>query len=167
MVNNNNKILKVIFKIMSVFQENVGCDMCEPYGTPGQMYACDVKTFSENAEDTLQNQNQNQVEVVVNDDKPKLSPAERLYERHLINVKKYQHKNPEKMKLKAKRYMEELKKDKEKYDLFLEKRRDYYTNVVKPKKEKKIVAAREALTVVSRAQGVRADMWTTETTDTR
>ena len=76
-----------------------------------------MKTFIENAEDTLQNQNQNQVQVVVNDDKPKLSAAERLYERHLINVKKYQHKNPEKMKLKAKRYMEELKKDKEKYDL--------------------------------------------------
>ena len=105
----------------------------------------EVKTFSENAEDTLQNQNQNQVQVVVNDDKPKLSAAERLYERHLINVKKYQHKNPEKMKLKAKRYMEELKKDKEKYDLFLEKRRDYYINVVKPKKEKKIVEAHEAL----------------------
>ena len=82
----------------------------------------EVKTFSENAEDTLQNQNQ--VKVVVNDDKPKLSAAERLYERHLINVKKYQHKNPEKMKLKAKRYMEELKKDKEKYDLFLKVHRN-------------------------------------------
>ena len=44
----------------------------------------EVKTFSENAEDTLQNQDF-QVEVVVNDDKPKLSAAERLYERHLIN----------------------------------------------------------------------------------
>ena len=104
----------------------------------------EVKTCSENAKDPLQNKDF-AVEVVVNDDKPKLSAAERLYERHLINVKKYQHKNPEKMKLKAKRYMEELKKDKEKYDLFLEKRRDYYTNVVKPKKEKKIVAAHEAL----------------------
>ena len=105
----------------------------------------EVKTFSENAEDTLQNQNQNQVQVVVNDDKPKLSAAERLYERHLINVKRYQHKNPEKMKLKAKRYMEELKKDKEKYELFLEKRRNYYINVVKRKREKRLVEAHEAL----------------------
>mgnify|MGYP003643967901 CR=1 FL=1 len=86
-----------------------------------------------------------EVEVVVNDDKPKLSAAERLYERHLINVKKYQHKNPEKMKLKAKTYMVNLKKDKEKYELFLEKRRNYYINVVKPKKEKKLVEAHDAL----------------------
>jgi len=74
-----------------------------------------------------------------------VTAAERLYERHLINVKKYQHKNPVKMKLKAKRYMEELKKDKEKYEIFLEKRRDYYINVVKPKREKKLAEAHEAL----------------------
>ena len=95
----------------------------------------EVNTFSNNS--TMETNDSPPAKVV--------TAAERLYERHLINVKKYQHKNPEKMKLKAKRYMEELKKDKEKYDLFLEKRRDYYTNVVKPKKEKKIVAAHEAL----------------------
>ena len=82
-----------------------------------------------------------------NDPRPAklVTAAERLYERHLINVKKYQHKNPEKMKLKAKRYMEELKKDKEKYGIFLEKRRDYYINVVKPKREKRLAEAHEAL----------------------
>ena len=101
----------------------------------------EVKTFSK-----IEFENKDfQVEVVVNDDKPKLSAAERLYERHLINVKKYQHKNPEKMKLKAKTYMVNLKKDKGKYELFLEKRRNYYIDVVKPKKEKKLVEAHEAL----------------------
>tara|TARA_R110001606_G_scaffold374580_1_gene532423 strand:+ start:170 stop:505 length:336 start_codon:yes stop_codon:yes gene_type:complete len=101
----------------------------------------EVKTFSK-----IEFENKDfQVEVVINDDKPKLSAAERLYERHLINVKKYQHKNPEKMKLKAKTYMVNLKKDKGKYELFLEKRRNYYIDVVKPKKEKKLVEAHEAL----------------------
>ena len=41
----------------------------------------EVKTFSQNE---VENKDF-QVEVVVNDDKPKLSAAERLYERHLIN----------------------------------------------------------------------------------
>ena len=101
----------------------------------------ELKTFSK-----IEVKNQDfKVEVVVKDDKPKLSAAERLYERHLINVKKYQHKNPEKMKMKAKTYMVNLKKDKQKYELFLEKRRNYYINVVKPKKENKLVEAHEAL----------------------
>ena len=65
-----------------------------------------------------------------------LSPAEKLYQSHLINVKNYQRRNPEKMKAKAKQYMNKLKEDPEKYEIFLEKRRDYYNNVVKPKKEK-------------------------------
>tara|TARA_R110000803_G_scaffold86131_1_gene152501 strand:- start:1212 stop:1547 length:336 start_codon:yes stop_codon:yes gene_type:complete len=101
----------------------------------------ELETFSK-----IEVENQDfKVEVVVKDDKPKLSAAERLYERHLINVKRYQHKNPEKMKLKAKTYMVNLKKDKEKYELFLEKRRNYYIDVVKPKKENKLVEAHEAL----------------------
>ena len=101
----------------------------------------ELETFSK-----IEVENQDfKVEVVVKDDKPKLSAAERLYERHLINVKKYQHKNPEKMKLKAKTYMVNLKKDKEKYELFLEKRRNYYIDVVKPKKEKQLIEAHEAL----------------------
>ena len=101
----------------------------------------ELKTFSK-----IEVENQDfEVKVVVKDDKPKLSAAEKLYKRHLINVKKYQHKNPEKMKLKAKTYMVNLKKDKEKYELFLEKRRNYYIDVVKPKKENKLVEAHEAL----------------------
>jgi hypothetical protein len=41
--------------------------------------------------------------------------------------------------------MENLKKDTEKYELFLEKRRNYYCDVLKPKKQKKLEAAHEAL----------------------
>jgi len=75
----------------------------------------------------------------------KLSAAEKMYSRHLTNVKKYKKKNPEKMKLKAKIYRESLKKDKKKYDLFLEKRRNYYNNVYKLNKQNKLVEAHEAL----------------------
>ena len=74
-----------------------------------------------------------------------LSSAEKMYKRHLTNVKKYQHKNPEKMKEKAKRYMQKLKMDTVKYEVFLEKRRNYYLNVVKPKKQKLLEEAHEAL----------------------
>tara|TARA_R110000803_G_scaffold146702_1_gene212422 strand:- start:113 stop:445 length:333 start_codon:yes stop_codon:yes gene_type:complete len=100
----------------------------------------DLKTFSENAENEVQNEVQ-----TITKEEPKLSAAEKMYSRHLTNVKRYQHKNPEKMKLKAKRYMENLKKDTGKYILFLEKRRNYYLDVIKPKKEKKLEEAHEAL----------------------
>ena len=49
------------------------------------------------------------------------------------------------MKLKAKTYMENLKKDTKKYELFLEKRRNYYLDVIKPRKQKKLEEAHEAL----------------------
>jgi len=76
---------------------------------------------------------------------PCLSAAEKMYQRHLTNVKRYQHKNSERMKLKAKTYMENLKKDTKKYELFLEKRRNYYLDVIKPRKQKKLEEAHEAL----------------------
>ena len=85
----------------------------------------ELKTFSKNAEGTVEN---NDIEVVVVS--PRLSAAEKMYQRHLTNVKRYQHKNSERMKLKAKTYMENLKKDTVKYELFLEKRRNYYIDVI-------------------------------------
>ena len=54
---------------------------------------------------------------------------------HLDNVKRYQAKNKEKMRLKSSRYMERLKKDADRYEEYLEKRRNYYHSVVKPKRE--------------------------------
>ena len=37
-----------------------------------------------------------------------MSAAERMYSKHLCNVKKYQRNNPKKIKEKSKRYMEKL-----------------------------------------------------------
>ena len=84
-------------------------------------------------------------EVMVAPEPEKLSAAERMYSKHLRNVKKYQRNNPEKIKVKSKRYMVKLKEDKERYAAYLEKRRTYYNDVLKPKKEKKQVDAHEAL----------------------
>jgi hypothetical protein len=41
----------------------------------------------------------------VSEESPRLSAAEKMYQRHLTNVKRYQHKNSERMKLKAKTYI--------------------------------------------------------------
>jgi len=95
----------------------------------------EVNTFSNNS--TMETNDSPPAKVV--------TAAERLYERHLINVKRYQHKNPEKMRAKAKRYMDEIKKDEEKYKIYLEKRRDYYYEVTKPRKQKRLEEAHEAL----------------------
>tara|TARA_B110000967_G_C18735604_1_gene484922 strand:- start:281 stop:658 length:378 start_codon:yes stop_codon:yes gene_type:complete len=54
-----------------------------------------------------------------------LTAAERMYAKHLLNVKKYQQKNPDKMKVKSKRYMVKLKEDKVRYAEYLKKRRIY------------------------------------------
>ena len=75
----------------------------------------------------------------------KISAAERMYTKHLRNVKKYQQNNPEKIKVKSKRYMVKLKEDKERYAAYLKKRRIYYSNVLKPNKEKKQEEAHESL----------------------
>jgi hypothetical protein len=64
-----------------------------------------------------------------------ISPAERFYQRHLMYVKKYQQENKEKTAEKCKRYMEKVKAERpEKYEEIKQKRKDYYNNVVKPKK---------------------------------
>ena len=44
-------------------------------------------------------------------DTTRLSAAEKMCNRHLNNEKKYQYENPEKMKEKAKGYMQKLKND--------------------------------------------------------
>jgi len=54
---------------------------------------------------------------------------------HAENVKRYQAKNKEKMRLKSSRYMQKLVADPDRYEEYLEKRRNYYHSVVKPKRE--------------------------------
>jgi|TARA_R110001632_G_scaffold154191_2_gene272277 hypothetical protein len=77
-------------------------------------------------------------------DLPTESPAERMYKQHQANCKKYQQKNKEKMSAKQKKYIEGLKGDPEKYKTFLEKRRNYYKDVLKPRKEQKLEEAHES-----------------------
>ena len=63
-----------------------------------------------------------------------LTPAEKLYKTHLKNVSLYQKRNPDKIKIKCKRYLDNMKQNHpEKYQEKLQKQRDYYKNVRKPK----------------------------------
>ena len=65
-----------------------------------------------------------------------LSPAEKFYALHLKNVSNYQKKYPEKCREKNKRYFDNVKeKSPEKYKEMLNRKRDYYLNVIKPKKD--------------------------------
>jgi hypothetical protein len=65
-----------------------------------------------------------------------LTPAERMYQNHLKNVKTYQKKNPEKMREKCKKYNEKIKlENPDKYQETLSKKKEYYLNVRKPKLE--------------------------------
>lgn len=65
-----------------------------------------------------------------------LSPAEKMYKNHLRQVSLYQKRYPEKMRLKCKKYNENLKKmNPEKYEALLQQKRDYYYNVTKPKQK--------------------------------
>ena len=64
------------------------------------------------------------------------SPAERMYQNHLKNVAKYQRCNPVKLREKQSRYLAKLKSDPTRHEQFLQKRRDYYKNVLKPRTSK-------------------------------
>lgn len=76
---------------------------------------------------------------------PNLTAAEKMYQSHLKNVANYQKKNPQKVKEKQTRYLAKMRNDPEKYDAFLAKRRAYYKDVLKPRKEQRIEEAREQL----------------------
>jgi hypothetical protein len=57
-----------------------------------------------------------------------------FYEKHLKRVSDYQKANPSKCREKCKRYNDKLKTENpEKYATMLEKKRQYYLNVRKPK----------------------------------
>ena len=72
---------------------------------------------------------------VENQELVELSPAERLYQRHLSYVKNYQKNNKEKVAENTKKYMQRIKEEKpEQYEAMKQKRKEYYQNVVKPKR---------------------------------
>ncbi len=63
-----------------------------------------------------------------------LTPAERMYKAHLKNVSNYQKRNKEKISQKQKDYNEKLKIEfPDRYFDLLQKKKDYYYNVRKPK----------------------------------
>jgi hypothetical protein len=64
-----------------------------------------------------------------------LTPAERMYRRHLAYVKDYQKNNPDKVAEKCKRYRERINADETRREEVKEKRKLYYTTIIKPKRE--------------------------------
>jgi len=61
--------------------------------------------------------------------------AEKYYEKHLENVRKYQRAHKDEMRAKCKNYQKRLKEERpEDYALYLEKKRQYYNDVLKPKR---------------------------------
>jgi len=57
------------------------------------------------------------------------------YDKHLKRVSEYQKLHPDKCKEKCKKYNEKLKADPEKYKSMLERKKQYYLTVRKPKLE--------------------------------
>lgn len=57
------------------------------------------------------------------------------HDKHLKRVSAYQKANPDKCRDKCKKYHERLKEDPEKYAALLQKKKEYYLNVRKPKIE--------------------------------
>jgi hypothetical protein len=65
-----------------------------------------------------------------------MTPAEKYYQDHLKRVSEYQKKNPEKMRAKNKKFNDKVREtDPEKYQQKLEKSRNYYNTITKPKRE--------------------------------
>ena len=64
-----------------------------------------------------------------------LSKGDIFYKKHLNTVLEYQKRNPELMKIKAKKAYKKLKEERpEEYNLKLLKKREHYNNVIKPMK---------------------------------
>jgi len=68
---------------------------------------------------------------------PQLTPAERMYKKHLENVSNYQRRNPEKMRAKYRSKMEAIKADPEKYEEYKRQRREYDKTFRQKKKQAK------------------------------
>jgi hypothetical protein len=66
-----------------------------------------------------------------------LSPAERYYLSHKKSMSEYQERNRDKIKEYNKAYLESLKLDPERRQKYLDKKKEYYYKVIKPKLEEK------------------------------
>jgi hypothetical protein len=64
--------------------------------------------------------------------------ADRYYDQHKANVRKYQKEHKEEMREKCKNYQKRLKEERpEDYQAYLQRKRDYYIQVLKPKRQAK------------------------------
>ena len=61
------------------------------------------------------------------------STAEKYYTAHLKRMSEYQKRNKDKIKEKNKNYLNRLKDDPDRHKEYLEKKRQYYLTVTKPK----------------------------------
>ena len=64
-----------------------------------------------------------------------MSIAEKYYLSHKESMRKYQQRNKEKIKEKNKEYLAKISADPEKRKAYLDKKREYYINITKPKLE--------------------------------
>jgi len=65
-----------------------------------------------------------------------VNAAVNMYQKHLKNVSDYQKRNRSKMNVKQKNFLKKLKEEKpEQFAVLLEKKKLYYQQVIKPKKE--------------------------------
>lgn len=58
-------------------------------------------------------------------DTDQLTPAEKMYRKHLQNVSNYQKRNPEKMREKHRQKMERIKEDPVRYEEYKKRHREY------------------------------------------
>lgn len=68
---------------------------------------------------------------------PQITPAERMYAKHLQNVANYQRRHPEKMREKYHTKMEKVRADPEKYEEWKRQRREYDKTFREKKKQAK------------------------------
>jgi hypothetical protein len=65
-----------------------------------------------------------------------LSVAERYYLSHKKSMSEYQKRNKDKIKEKNKKYLERISEDPERRKTYLDKKREYYLKITKPKLDK-------------------------------
>jgi hypothetical protein len=67
------------------------------------------------------------------ENKTEMSVAERYYLSHKKSMSEYQKRNKEKVNERNRLYLEKIKEDPERRKAYLEKKREYYFKVTKPK----------------------------------
>jgi hypothetical protein len=67
------------------------------------------------------------------ENKTELTVAERYYLSHKKSMSEYQKRNKDKVNERNRLYLEKIKEDPERRKAYLDKKREYYLNITKPK----------------------------------